>query len=68
MVLSRLSCYLEGFENYGILIGILRSQENLSNDDIQNNIDFQNLVKREVAAFQKDNENTLERLESYFNR
>ena len=68
MVLSRLSCYLEGFENFGILIGILRSQENFNHEDVHTNIDFLNLVRREVAAFQKENENTFERLESYFNR
>ena len=68
MVLSRLSCYLEGFENFGILIGILRSQENLNSEDVQNNLDFLNLVRREIAAFQRDNENTFDRLESYFNR
>ena len=68
MVVSRLSCYIEGFENFGILIGILRSQENFKNDDVQNDMDFLNLVRREVEAFQKDNENTFERIESYFNR
>ena len=68
MTVTRICCYIEGFEDYAILIGALLSTENGSKEKVRKSANFQEKVNREIKAFREIYENTTENIEKYLNR
>ena len=72
MGISRIACYLEGYEDFGILISILLSQKNYKKEKeiekYRKTIEFRRLVSKEIAEFTIAHKNVVNELETYFNR
>lgn len=72
MGISRIACYLEGYEDFGILISILLSQKNYKKEkDVEKyrkTLEFRRLVTKEIAEFTIARENVVDELETYYNR
>lgn len=72
MGISRIACYLEGYEDFGILIGILLSQNNFPKDKdyekYRKTSEFRRQVTKEIAEFSTSRENDAHELENYYNR
>ena len=72
MGISRIACYLEGYEDFGILIGILLSQNNFQKDKdyekYRKTSEFRRQVTKEIDEFTISRENDVHELENYYNR
>ena len=72
MVLSRIACYVQNFEDFGIFIGIFLSQKNIQKEKdyekYRKSPEFKNLITKEISEFLSRHENTKAELEIYFNR
>ena len=64
MGIKRVPCYLEGFEEFGLIVGALLQQ----NDEINISYEFRNFIEKEIAKFCECHENTPREVEKYFNR